>query len=83
MATLLAIIRPGGRTQRCDARCYDARPDTACNCVCEGANHAAGLAVAMICTRRQVQRWIALARERDPDILTVEIGLDVQTDPLF
>uniref|UniRef100_UPI003F49704C hypothetical protein n=1 Tax=Streptosporangium sp. CA-235898 TaxID=3240073 RepID=UPI003F49704C len=83
MATLLAIIRPGGRTQRCDARCYDARKGTACDCLCAGLNHAAGRDVAMILTRQQVQAWIAAARERDPEIHDVEIGLEVQAIPLF
>ncbi|MER6830953.1 hypothetical protein ABT352_33505 [Streptosporangium sp. NPDC000563] len=83
MATLLAIIRPGGRTQRCDARCYDARKGSDCDCVCSGVNHAAGRDVAMILTRQQVQAWIAAAREADPDIDHIEIGLEAQAIPLF
>ncbi|MEV7011652.1 hypothetical protein [Streptosporangium sp. NPDC051022] len=83
MATLLAIIRPGSRTQRCDARCYDARKGTACDCVCEGTNHAAGLDAAMILTRQQVQRWIAASRARDAEIHRIEIGIEAQNIPLF
>lgn len=50
MATLLAVIRPGGRTQWCDARCYDAY-EAHCECVCGGLNHGIGLATARENTR--------------------------------
>ncbi|MEU8378689.1 hypothetical protein [Streptosporangium sp. NPDC048865] len=83
MSTLLAIIWIGGRIKRCDARCYNARKGSDCDCVCEGLNHAVGREVAMILTRQQVEAWIAAARKRDGDIDHVEIGLEAQAIPLF
>lgn len=83
MATLLVITWAGGRSMRCDARCYEARKDSGCDCVCEGTNHGAGLEVALILTRRQYEAWIAAARERDEEVIDVEIGLQVQNIPLF
>ncbi|GAA4209308.1 hypothetical protein GCM10022252_75610 [Streptosporangium oxazolinicum] len=82
MATLLVITWAGGRTLRCDARCYTARKDTPCDCVCDRANHGAGLEAALILTRKQVQAWIAAARRRE-EVTDVEIGLEVQNIPLF
>ncbi|MFI6634283.1 DNA translocase FtsK 4TM domain-containing protein [Nonomuraea fuscirosea] len=41
VSTLLAVIRPGGRTQRCDARCYDAH-EAECECVCGRAQSRQG-----------------------------------------
>lgn len=82
MATLLAVIRPGGRTQRCDARCYDAH-ETACECVCGGLNHGVGLAAARENTRELVQEWVETARARDPEILDIEIDIDAQGYVLF
>ncbi|MET7335938.1 hypothetical protein [Nonomuraea sp. NPDC005650] len=83
MATLLAIHRPGGRTQRCDARCYQATLGSECDCVCGGVNHAKGLQQALILTRKQVQRWIEAARRRHSDIIGVEIGVEAQMNDLF
>lgn len=84
MATLLAIHWAGGRSLRCDARCYLAQADTECDCVCEGGNHGAGLEDALILTRRQYEAWVAAARAREEaKVLVVEISLDVQTVPLF
>ncbi|WP_433357740.1 hypothetical protein ACQP25_44945 (plasmid) [Microtetraspora malaysiensis] len=82
MSTLLAVHRPGGRTQRCDARCYDAE-ESECACVCGGMNHRAGLARAVENTRKYVQEWIAAARKRDADVTRTEIDIEAATDPLF
>jgi hypothetical protein len=83
MATLLAVHRPGGRTQRCDARCYQADQGSECLCVCEGANHAKGLREALIMTRLQLQRWIERARQADPEIRRIEVGIEAQQVDLF
>jgi hypothetical protein len=83
VATLLAVHRPGGRTQRCDARCYQATPGSECECVCEGANHARGLQDALVLTRKQYEQWIEQARRQDPEITRIEIGLEVQQIDLF
>ncbi|MGW0486170.1 hypothetical protein [Nonomuraea sp. NPDC003214] len=83
MATLLALSLPGGRVLRCDARCYLAANDTECDCICKGANHGVGLHTALIMTKRQLEQWIAAVREKDGDILHVEIGLEVQQMSLF
>ncbi|MEU6712935.1 hypothetical protein ABZ897_15755 [Nonomuraea sp. NPDC046802] len=82
MATLLAVIRPGGRTQRCDARCYDAH-EAECECVCGGLNHGAGLHLARENTRRLHQEWLEAAHAADPEILGVEVDLDAQGYVLF
>lgn len=46
--TLLTAERanPYG-VQRCDARCYDSRPATQCDCICAGRNHGVGLRKAL------------------------------------
>ncbi|MFI9845112.1 hypothetical protein ACIHFD_49395 [Nonomuraea sp. NPDC051941] len=82
MATLLAVFGPGGRVQRCDAGCYNARGKD-CDCICEGGNHGRGLQYALVLSREQYQRWIARAREKDPEIEHIEIGMEVQAIPLF
>ncbi|SDH67276.1 hypothetical protein SAMN05421505_12027 [Sinosporangium album] len=83
MATMLAILRPGGRTQRCDARCYTARPDTECDCLCRGVNHGQGVRRAVVNTRRLVEEWVAVSLAKDPQHFRVEIDLEAQTEPLF
>jgi hypothetical protein len=83
MATLLAVIRPGEhRTQRCDARCYDAH-EADCECVCSGMNHGKGLVVARENTRRLHWLWVANTRAKDPDIDSIEIDLEAQNAALF
>ncbi len=83
MSTLIAVYRPGGRTQRCDARCYTAGVGTECDCICEGSNHSVGIERAVEQTRELMERWIAAARRNDPQILRVEIDLQANTVPLF
>lgn len=46
VATLLIVGSSEG-TQRCDARCHDARPTTPCDCVCAGRYHSLGGAKAI------------------------------------
>jgi hypothetical protein len=42
MATLIAVYNSSKCIGRCDAHCYNAKPGTKCECICGGANHAAG-----------------------------------------
>lgn len=52
---MVALIteRSGGRTRRCDKRCYDGKHQR-CRCICGGANHGQGLEMAMSNTRQMV-----------------------------
>jgi hypothetical protein len=45
--TLLTAPGHCGGTRRCDARCYDSRPATECDCICSGRNHGVGLRKAL------------------------------------
>ena len=47
MTTVLAVYNSDGCVGRCDAKCHDAKPGAPCDCICGGANHGAGLAIAM------------------------------------
>ncbi|MET8006156.1 hypothetical protein [Nonomuraea glycinis] len=80
---MMAVHRPGGRTQRCDGRCYTAGKDTDCDCVCEGMNHGVGLRQAIVNTREHAKRWETNARAQDPEIRRVEVGFEAQQDDLF
>lgn len=42
MVTLISVYNSEGCVGRCDAHCYNAKPGTKCECICGGANHAAG-----------------------------------------
>lgn len=42
MTTLISVYNSEGCVGRCDAHCYNAKPGTKCECICGGANHAAG-----------------------------------------
>jgi len=42
---------------RCDAKCYGAE-FPGCICICGGANHGAGLKVAVENTREMAREWI-------------------------
>jgi predicted RNase H-like HicB family nuclease len=47
MATLLVVYTSDGVIGRCDAKCYDAKPGSECDCICGGVNHGQGLAEAL------------------------------------
>ena len=48
---------------RCDARCYNAK-EPACECICGGKNHGAGLERAAEQTRESAEQWIKAYAER-------------------
>lgn len=56
----------GGRTRRCDRRCYDGRGKR-CRCICQGRNHGVGL-----------QRALEQTRELASDALAADLGLDAE-----
>jgi len=45
MATLMTFRSASGQSERCDAKCYDAR-ENKCVCCCRGRNHGAGFVKA-------------------------------------
>jgi hypothetical protein len=55
--TLIAVYTSDGCEGRCNAKCYNAT-ESACTCVCGGANHGAGLAQATDNTRRYAEAWL-------------------------
>ena len=48
---------------RCDAHCYNAK-EPACECICGGKNHGAGLERAAEQTRESAEQWIKAYAER-------------------
>lgn len=66
MAVLFAARNSTGIYSQCDARCYDAEPtkDPACNCICDGKNHGAGLDRAMANTLAGAEEMIRAERNR-------------------
>lgn len=57
VASLLIIRRGVDIVGQCDAICYDAEhPKCVCK-ACEGRNHGAGLAQAIVNTRAMVAEW--------------------------
>jgi len=60
MSTLIGS-NSGGRSRRCNARCYNAkRPE--CDCLCLGANHGVGERQAQENTRKMGVAWIQQAK---------------------
>lgn len=57
MTTLITYGSSGGDKGRCDAKCYGAKRAD-CNCICGGANHGKGLAVASEQTAKLAKKWI-------------------------
>ncbi len=47
MTALITASNSDGVYGRCDAKCYDAKPGSKCDCICGGRNHAAGINAAM------------------------------------
>lgn len=79
MATLIAVYDAHGecrrqRLGRCDARCYEADLAT-CDCICGGANHGAGQAVATTQTAARASEWIATyTRERGIETFEADLA---------
>jgi hypothetical protein len=68
---------------RCDAKCYTAT-EPACDCICGGANHGAGLASAIENTRQQTEAWVEkYAGERGVVEYRTELGQAVEQLGLF
>lgn len=61
--TLIEAYQSGVLIGRCDERCYNAQDDS-CHCICQGANHAAGLERALANTKTQAEEWKAVERKR-------------------
>lgn len=57
MTTLIAVYNSSGCVGRCDAKCYNAT-DAACECICGGKNHGAGLRQATQNTCELAEDWI-------------------------
>jgi hypothetical protein len=83
VTTLIAVYGSDGPVGRCDARCYDARPGTGCDCICGGANHAAGLRQAEDNTRAQAGRWAERARAAGQDVSRTVLADSTACEPLF
>lgn len=80
MVTLISWSTSGGSKGRCDAKCYEAR-EPACDCICGGRNHGAGLQRAIENTTQQAQGWISQARARG--FRDFRLASQVQSEPLF
>jgi hypothetical protein len=63
MSTLIAVYNSEGCVGRCDAKCYEAK-EPACDCICRGANHGAGLTKAMENTRELADEWLEAYEEK-------------------
>jgi len=78
MATLIAVYSAHGECRRqclgrCAARCSDAGLVT-CDCICGGANHGAGQAVATAQTTARASEWIATyTRERGIEMFEADL----------
>jgi hypothetical protein len=72
MATLIAVYNSEGCVGRCDAKCYQAH-EPACNCICRGKNHGAGVQQATRNTEELAEQWIEEYKRRSgTDDLTFE-----------
>lgn len=73
MATLMTFKGASGQSERCDARCYDAKNE-ACVCCCGGRNHGAGFAKAFNNTIEHFEAIVEAAKkERDPRLRATNI----------
>ena len=82
MTTLISYQSSGGDRGRCDAKCYDAHEE-ACDCICGGRNHGAGLEQATDNTRELAESWIQRARASGQDVSHVELAVTAMHEPLF
>ena len=81
--TLIAVYTSQGCLGRCDAKCYEAQ-EPACDCICGGSNHGAGLAQAIDNTRASVEAWIEkYAGAHQLAEVRAELGRAVAQLPLF
>lgn len=58
MTTLISQTH-GGRTRRCDARCYNGK-HARCKCICGGVNHGKGLEKAIENTREMAVKLLEM-----------------------
>jgi len=73
MATLMTFKSASGQSERCDARCYDAKNE-ACVCCCGGRNHGAGFTKAFKNTIEHFDLMVEAAnKERDPRLRATNI----------
>jgi len=82
MVALISYQSSGGVQGRCDAKCYEAQEE-ACDCICGGRNHGAGLEQATDNTRELAQSWIEHARADGQDVAHVELAVTALHQPLF
>ena len=83
MTTLIAVYGHDGCEGRCDAKCYNAQ-HAGCDCVCGGANHGKGLAVATLNTAAMAESWIErYAGEKGLQQFRSEISPAVYQGSLF
>lgn len=83
MTTLIAVYGHDGCEGRCDAKCYNAQHPE-CDCVCGGANHGKGLAVATANTAAMAEGWIErYAGEKGLQRFRSEISPAVYQGSLF
>jgi hypothetical protein len=81
--TLIAVYISEGCIGRCDAKCY-AATEPECECICGGANHGAGLAVAIDNTRRYAETMHEkYAGAHDLTEYRAKLGLEVEQLGLF
>jgi hypothetical protein len=67
MTTLIAVCNSSGYVGRCDARCYNAL-DKECDCICGGANHGKGRAVAVENAKKHADEWLAKYKETHSEV---------------
>ncbi len=82
MVTLISYQSSGGDQGRCDAKCYDAHEE-ACDCICGGRNHGAGLEQATDNTRQLAESWVERASAEGQDVSHVELAVTAMHEPLF
>jgi hypothetical protein len=81
--TLIAVYTSEGCIGRCDAKCY-AATEPHCDCICDGANHGAGLAVAVDNTRRSAEVMLEkYAGTKGLQGFRAELGGEVEQLGLF
>jgi hypothetical protein len=81
--TLIAVYISEGCIGRCNVKCY-AATEPACECICGGANHGAGLAVAIDNTWMYAEAMLEkYAGAHDLQEYRGEIGEAVQQLGLF
>jgi hypothetical protein len=81
--TLIAVYTSEGCIGCCDAKCYNAT-EPACDCICGGANHGAGLAQAIDHTRQYAEVMIEkYAGAKGLQAFRAELGQEVTQLGLF